>query len=210
MVVVAPHQFYITQLIPRPLVPYGEPYTFGKLQVLYESLVKRSSNVYFCQYEAEKGLRCRVAAAGFMTANGITKNKNGTQIYVADTIAKTFVIFSRNTTTNGLKTADILNIGHSLDNLKYDATSDSIYTGSLFKLFQAKQVDARYPNFVEEDRGGVIELKSYTEQFTGLQKWRLRRHVVTNKLNGISGSVRIGDKLYIGSHMHEGVLVCPI
>jgi len=94
--------------------------------------------------------------------------------------------------------------------LKYDPISDSIYTGSLFKLYQAKRVDALYPKYNEEDRGGVIELKSYIEQFTGLQKWRKRVHVVTNKLNGISGSVRIGDKLYIGSHMHEGVLVCDV
>jgi len=60
------------------LVPHGEPFRFGKLQVLHESLVKRKSNVYFCHFQEEKGLRCRVAAAGFMTANGITKNKNGT------------------------------------------------------------------------------------------------------------------------------------
>ena len=34
--------------------------------------------------------------------------------------------------------------------------------------------------------------------------------MVTNKLNGISGSVKIGEKLYIGSHMHEGILVCDV
>jgi hypothetical protein len=103
-----------------------------------------------------------------MTANGITKNKNGTQIFVADTIAKTLLIFNRNTTSNGLKTSDVLNIGHSLDNLKYDPVSDAIYTGSLFKLQEAKRVDSLYPEPNPEDRGGVIELKSYTEQFTGL------------------------------------------
>lgn len=136
---------------------------FGKLQVLHESLIKRKSNVYFCHFQEEKGLRCRVAAAGFMTANGITKNKNGTQIYVADTIAKTLLIFNRNTSSNGLKTSDILNIGHSLDNIKYDPISDAIFTGSLFKLYQAKKVDSLYPKFNEEDRGGVLELKSYIE-----------------------------------------------
>ena len=161
-------------------MPYGEPYRFGKLQVLHESLIQRKSHVYFCQFEEQKGLRCRVAAAGFMTANGITKNKNGTQIYVADTIAKTLLNFNRNTTSNGLKTSEVLNVGHSLDNIKYDPITDSIYAGTLFKLYQSKRVDALYPKTNEDDRGGIIEFKSYIEQFTGLLKWRKRVHLVTN------------------------------
>jgi len=38
--------------------------------------------------------------------------------------------------------------------------------------------------------------------------WVRKELVVTNKLNGISGGVRVGGKVYMGSRMYNGILVC--
>ena len=36
----------------------------------------------------------------------------------------------------------------------------------------------------------------------------MSEQVITNKLNGISGAVKVGDKLYLGSRSYSGILVC--
>ena len=58
---------------------------FGQAGMLLTVMYTYPSKVYFCEYT--DSLTCTTAAKGLRSANGITSNKDMSEIYVADTFA---------------------------------------------------------------------------------------------------------------------------
>lgn len=73
----------------------------------------------------------------------------------------------------------------------------------MFSFAKSAKLETIYPKHYDEDRGGSVEIK---KDDSGA--WVMREQVITNKLNGISGAVKVGDKLYLGSRSYSGILVC--
>lgn len=93
----------------------------------------RDTEVYFCDYTSGD-LKCEVAADGFVMANGIAQNGDGTLILVADSMGKEVRVFERNKETNELRVKQKVPVAHLIDNVKYDEVSGNYYIGAVTNL----------------------------------------------------------------------------
>ena len=127
---------------------------------------------------------------------------------MSDTLARTVSKFERNMTTNDLTKHNEVQVGYAIDNLKYCEFSDRIYTagmGSVYKHITTLNPPskARGPN---PGIFGVMQELGIPEYGMGIK----RDLVITDKLNGMSNAVRIGNHLIGGSYIDDGILVCKI
>ena len=51
-------------------------------------------------------------------------------------------------------------------------------------------------------------MKAFKDESTGETQWKRRNLVISNKLNGLSGAVIVGDQVILGSHVDNGILIC--
>ena len=121
---------------------------------------------------------------------------------------KTVSVYSRNPETDELKHQTTIRVWHAVDNLKFDHETGNIYAGTANSLFGWLMLFPPTGKHVSSNYGGVTELTRILvngEEY----KWALRDLVVTNRLNGISGGLKMSDQLIVGSFMDDGYLVCP-
>ena len=98
-------------------------------QTLEEYLQQKKCNVLF--YD---GNQFRVVASGLGFANGININKDGSILYVAETIGKKLSIFSRDMKTNSLNLIQAINFNSGVDNIEVDS-KDNLWIGSHPKMY---------------------------------------------------------------------------
>lgn len=78
-------------------------------------------------------------------ANGITQDTKGEHLYVADSFGKSVTKFQRDPKTNKLGKLNEVRIGSKLDNLKYDSSTDSVYTGGLVASHENDKITKALP-----------------------------------------------------------------
>ena len=125
-----------------------------------------------------------------MFANGITHNKDRSLFYIGDTFEKTIYIFKRNITTNALNIVHIQDVGHGVDNLKFDIEDNKVYAGVLHSVYHQMQVVDKYPDTSPKNFGGVTTMSEYKDK-DGITRWKTEDVIVTNKINGPSNGIRI-------------------
>jgi len=125
-----------------------------------------------------------------MFANGITHNKDRTLFYIGDVFEKAIYIFKRNITTNALNIVHIQDIGHGVDNLKFDNEENKVYAGVLHSVYHQMQVVDKYPDTSPKNFGGVTTMSEYKDS-AGITRWKTEDVIVTNKINGPSNGIRI-------------------
>lgn len=109
------------------LPPVGKAPFGGEAGVMFNAITQRRSTVFYCEHQPNtEQLTCEIVASGFRAANGITANADMSEVYVADTLSNTIVVHSRNPSNNSLKPIETLEIGHSIDNLKFDIETKTI------------------------------------------------------------------------------------
>jgi hypothetical protein len=97
LTVISPNKFYITKFMDQPLGSYGSKIINFINEHLFAALLWPKTYVLYCEYDpVTNDLKCTKAAEGFYMANGITHNKDFSEIYVADSIGRTVTVFSRN------------------------------------------------------------------------------------------------------------------
>ena len=206
--VIEPNKFYVTKFKPTPLPPYGKP--AKGWTALIDALVRPSTYVLYCTYEpSDNKLECFKAADGFMVANGITHNKDKSLIFVGDLFAKSVSVFKRDVNNNTLTQVSLIDTKAGIDNLKYDDTTGNIYAASLQSMRHNMNTIALYPNRSNESYYGITEIESF-EDMQGKTRYSSRELIITNKMNGGSNGLRMHDKVFLSSFLHEGFLVCPI
>ena len=151
---------------------------------------------------------CVAAISGFKSANGITFNSDKTELYLADMFDKSISTYSRNPTTGELRHQKTLRIWHAVDNLKFDNESGNIYAGTANSLFGWFMLFPPTGSHVSSNVGGVTEISRILVDGEK-RDWAQRDLIVTNKLNGISGGLKMQNQILVGSFNSDGYLVCP-
>ena len=127
-------------------------------------------------------------------------------MYVADTLGKSVHVFERNPSTNDLKRVHVVDVRHAPDNVKYDNETRTIVTGSVYNIHGVFPMKASYPKLSPKTYGAVTQIK-----FNALLgEWLIRDLVISNKLNGVSNGLIMGNKVIFGSFLYPGVLICPL
>ena len=201
--VVAPNKVYATQWMEaRPLDQQVEnPLSLAKVFRRFTAAYP----VYFLEYDPSSStLKMEIASLDLRAPNGITRNPNSTQIYVADCFKKQIGVFKRNPETNELTKTEMISSVHSNDNIKYDRQSNTLYTGSIQYTWGALLAIKSFPKNSKHGVGGLTE---YGHD-AATNSWWIKDHVVTSMFNGISNSIRVGNTLIGGSFRDKGILVC--
>ena len=120
IVLINKDQFYVTN-------DHGS--SSGLMQTLEEYLQLRRCKVLF--YD---GKRFSVAASGLGFANGININRDGSLLYVAETIGKQLSIFSRDKNTNDLDWIESIDFNSGVDNIEIDSDGN-LWIGSHPKMY---------------------------------------------------------------------------
>ena len=79
------------------------------------------------------GQEFTVAAADLAYANGINISRDGTVLYVAETVGEKIALFTRNTDTNELMFQQSLDMDSGIDNIELDSKGN-LWIGSHPKL----------------------------------------------------------------------------
>ena len=205
---VSEDNFYITKSR-NALPPYGPKQT--DIGVLYDFLFGQKTALFHCGKFSPlnpEEIACITAISGFKSANGITFNSDKTELYVADMFDKSVSAYSRDPTTGELRHLQTLRIWHAVDNLKFDHESGNIYAGTANALYGWFMLFPPTGKPISSNVGGVAEISKILIDGER-REWALRNLVVTNKLNGISGGLKMGNQILIGSVSYDGYLVCP-
>ena len=72
------------------------------------------------------GQEFTVAAADLAYANGINISRDGTVLYVAETVGEKIALFTRNTDTNELMFQQSLNMDSGIDNIDLDGLTSQV------------------------------------------------------------------------------------
>jgi arylesterase/paraoxonase len=120
IVLINKDQFYVTN-------DHGS--SSGLMQTLEEYLQLRRCNALF--YDGKK---FSVAASGLGFANGININRDGSLLYVAETIGKQLSIFSRDKNTNDLELIESIDFNSGVDNIEIDSDGN-LWIGSHPKMY---------------------------------------------------------------------------
>ena len=120
IVLINKDQFYVTN-------DHGS--SFRLMQTLEEYLQLRRCNALF--YDGKK---FSVAASGLGFANGININRDGSLLYVAETIGKQLSIFSRDKNTNDLELIESIDFNSGVDNIEIDSDGN-LWIGSHPKMY---------------------------------------------------------------------------
>ena len=120
IVLINKDQFYVTN-------DHGS--SSGLMQTLEEYLQLRRCKVLF--YDGKK---FSVAASGLGFANGININRDGSLLYVAETIGKQLSIFSRDKNTNDLDWIESIDFNSGVDNIEIDSDGN-LWIGSHPKMY---------------------------------------------------------------------------
>jgi len=127
--------------------PVGDVPNLGEAPHFLRSMVTRPTKVFYCEKidVNTTEMSCKVAATGFRGANGITANTDMSEVYIADTFSNSINVYTRNSADNTLHLLQTLNIGHSIDNLKFDHETKSIIAGSMYSFAKSSKLDKLYP-----------------------------------------------------------------
>ena len=136
---------------------------------------------------------CSSAVTGFKSVNGITLNTEKSELYVADMFDKTVSIFQRNRENGELTHQTTIKTLHAVDNIKFDDETGKIYAGTANSLFGWLKLFPPSGNHISSNIGGVTEITKMKVNGEESQTFAIRDLVVTNKLNGISGGMRMGN-----------------
>jgi len=120
IVLINKDQFYVTN-------DHGSSSRLG--QTFEEYLQLKKCNVLF--YD---GNEFRVVASGLGFANGININKDGSVLYIAETIGKKLSIYSRDNITNSLNLFESIDFNSGVDNIEID-NKGNLWIGSHPKMF---------------------------------------------------------------------------
>ena len=120
IVLINKDQFYVTN-------DHGS--SSGLMQTLEEYLQLRRCKALF--YDGKK---FSVAASGLGFANGININRDGSLLYIAETIGKQLSIFSRDKNTNDLDLIESIDFNSGVDNIEIDSDGN-LWIGSHPKMY---------------------------------------------------------------------------
>ena len=189
LVLINESQMYVTN-------DHGSSTEWGK--TLEEYLQLAHSNVVF--YD---GQEFTVAAADLAYANGINISRDGTVLYVAETIGEKIALFTRNIDTNELMFQQSIDMDSGIDNIELDSEGN-LWIGSHPKLLtftrHAKNAEKLSPSQVF--KVSTVENDKYAVEEIYLD--------AGDELSGSSVASIYKNTLLIGSVFEDHFLLCSI
>lgn len=175
----------------------------GTLAMLWETYAQMPwTDVVRCRAGAPGG-RCEVAAAGFRMANGVLVTPDGTRVWVAESIGRQVVEFSRDPATGALSRLREIGTDSFNDNLSWNGADGSLLVTShpraLSFVIYSKRPHARGGS---HSPWHVLRLASGASEFDELV------YSLGDHMSAASVAVRHGDKMLVGSVMDRGVMLC--
>lgn len=147
------------------------------------------------------GKEINPAADGFVMANGIAMSRDGEDIYVVDTFARSLRFFKRDKTSGVLRDTGVLFIGTGVDNI--DVAAD----GALWMAAHPKLIDyALYASgFGKVSASQVIHA---VRGKTGGGELRTAYLDLGTEISGSSVAVAYEDNFIIGSALDDKFVIC--
>ena len=88
--------------------------------------------IWFIEFDPKtKNLTMQAANDDMASPNGLTKNPEGTEIYVVGSSIYYIGVFKRDLSTNNLTLDKMMATPHKNDNVKYDKETKSLTAGSI-------------------------------------------------------------------------------
>lgn len=141
------------------------------------------------------------AADGFVMANGIAMSRNGEDVYVLDTFARSMRFFKRDKTSGMLRDSGVLFIGTGVDNI--DVAAD----GALWMAAHPKLIDyALYASGL-----GKISSSQVIHAVRGKTSGGEMRTAYLDlgiEISGSSVAVAYGNNFIIGSGLEDKFVIC--
>jgi len=112
------------------------------VQTLFVTLgLGGTTGVYRCLFDVESRTTtsCKMAASGFVHANGLDLSADLKTLWVSDPIRKELRVFDRDLSTGALTEnhSKYMKLNHVVDNVHYDAASGELWTGTITKVISA-------------------------------------------------------------------------
>ena len=138
----------------------------------------------------------------FVGANGIAATPDRSLFFVSDSPEKRVVVLTR-AEDGCLEPQDWIDLPFGVDNLQFDAESEQVLMGTMPDLKAVIQKVSE-PEYSVPGGCSVLERDGDT--------WRTRDLVLHDgtKLSQVSGAVRYGSTLVLGSPFSPGILVCTV
>jgi arylesterase / paraoxonase len=174
---------------------HGSETAFGE-QLENWLMLPRSTVTYY------DGTAAAIAATGFNYANGINRNADASEIYVAETTGRNLSTFRRNATTGALAHIHDLFIPMGLDNIDVDAEGN-LWVGAHPRLL----------DFVAHAQDAAKRSPSAVVKVTPAGDASTFETIYVNTGEEISGSsvaVRHEGRLVIGSVFEPQILNCTL
>lgn len=185
---VGPDRFYVT-----------DSAGMGKTsEYINFALQRQRSKVFYFD-----GKKIQQAASGFVMANGIALSKNGEQVYVVDTFARTLRFFKRDSETGGLEDEGVLFIGTGLDNI--DVAAD----GSLWMAAHPRLIDFALYKLGRKAVSASQVIRAVPGKETGGEV-RTVYLDLGEQLSGSSVAVAFGKNYMIGSALENKLAICSL
>ena len=204
--IIEPNVFYITNFNDKPKPPFGPEE--NELIPLFRQILWRTTKVNLIEYDPNaKTAKMTTAASNLSGANGITQNKDGDIVYVADSYAKSVHKFKRDKKTNMLTRLNEVKVGYLIDNLKYDSETDSVLTGGIVSISTLKKIMTHMPKLhVEPGVNSVIMDINVPSSGDGT----FRKLAISDKVMFLSNGLRMSKYILGGSPTHPGIIICPL
>lgn len=203
-------ELYVTQsrVFPLPLNGSKNPASLlDMIQPNLESLVfttsLRLANVFRCRWD-EKDTDCEAvtsSATQFHSANGITISDDRKTIYVNDYTEWRIAIMGI-AEDGTLVEKDHIDLPYAVDNIEMDNANGEILMGT---VPDGKKSYQRWTGSDSHVPGGMLVARKNKDG-----DWELRDvvHQDGTKLDHISAAARYSDKVYLGSPLGTGLLLC--
>jgi len=183
---VGPDRFYVTDSADTGVIS----------RFLNFSLQRQRSKVFYFD-----GNKLAPAATDFVMANGIAMSKNGEQVYVLDTFARSLRFFKRDPSTDALKDNGMLFIGTGVDNI--DVADD----GSLWIAAHPKLIDFALYRAGLKDVSSSQVIHAVPASKGGGEARTLYLDLGKN-ISGSSVAVAYDNTFIIGSAMDNKLAIC--